>query len=165
MSTYCISASQTYSDIDVEKVVRRFKADILMLAQSTAGATEEKAREYAHDVELLAKKGYLEAVDLTLLASGVEVRAVRYTVNEAAGELENSRPGGLNWPRVADPHLRIVLFYSSSYTDSARATLVSSLKIGWVASSDDTTHRTLAATGGRDYASNGWGMQRKDYSA
>ena len=37
------------------------------------------------------------------------------------------------------------------------------LKIGWVPTTADTTHAGLAASGGRDYASNGWGLQRKDF--
>jgi hypothetical protein len=39
------------------------------------------------------------------------------------------------------------------------------LKIGWVPSYADTSHATLLASGGRDYASNGWGLQRKDFAA
>jgi hypothetical protein len=39
------------------------------------------------------------------------------------------------------------------------------LRIGWVPSAADTSHSTLKASGGRDYASNGWGMQRKDFAA
>ena len=39
------------------------------------------------------------------------------------------------------------------------------LKIGWVPTNADTSHTTLARSGGRDYASNGFGMQRKDFGA
>ena len=45
---------------DIETVVRRFKADLVMIAQSTGAFTEAKARDYAHDVEVLAKEGYLK---------------------------------------------------------------------------------------------------------
>jgi hypothetical protein len=38
------------------------------------------------------------------------------------------------------------------------------LKINWSPTSDDTNHTGLKATGGRDYASNAFGMQRKDFA-
>ena len=91
MNTTTGTASQTYTKVDIEKVVRRFTADLLMIAQSTGAITEATARDWANDVELLAKNEYLASVDLTLLDNkGFEVRAVRYTVNNAAGELETT---------------------------------------------------------------------------
>lgn len=163
--TYAITASytETYSVADIETVMRRFSADIVMIATSSAAITEAKAREYAHDAELLAKAGYLEAVDLTLLCGGDEVKASRYEVNTSSGELTLSRPGGVLWPRVANPEFRIVLYYTDAYSDAAREQMRRKLKIGWVPSSADTTHSTLTRTGGRDYASNSWGLRRKDY--
>ena len=68
-----------------------------------AAMTEEKAGEYAHDIEVLAKGGYLKYVDVTLFSNGVEVRAARYNVNTEAGDLTSSRPGGVLWPRVSGP--------------------------------------------------------------
>jgi len=162
--TYSTTASHTYEITDIEVVIRRFTADLVMIAQSSASMSEAEARSYAHDVELLAKSGYLRRVDLTLLGSGVEVKATQYTVNTSAGDLSMSRPGGLLWPRVANPHLRIVLSYTPAYDDTARAAMREKLKISWVPTSVDTNHWTLAPSGGRNYASNGWGMQRADFS-
>src|ERR1700731_2681015 len=68
-------ATDTYTTLDVETVVRRFTADIVMIAQSSGAITEEKAREYAHDVEALAKRGYIKQVDLTLFSGAVERRS------------------------------------------------------------------------------------------
>jgi hypothetical protein len=156
--------TETYSTTDVEIVIRRVTADLIMIASSTGGWTEEKAREYAHDVELLAKKGYLKWVDVTLLSGGIEQKATRFEVNTASGELTMSRPGGVLWPRVTNPDLRIVLCYTSDYTDEARAALSGRLKIGWGPTNADTSHSSLKAGSGRDYASNGYGVQRKDYT-
>ena len=74
-----------------------------------------------------------------------------------------SRPGGVLWPRVAAPYFRIVLSYTNAYTDAARERMRGRLKIPWVPTSADTSHSGLKLSGGRDYASNGWGLQRKDY--
>lgn len=136
-----------------------------MIAQSSGSITEAKAHQYAHDVELLAKNGYLKRVDLTLLSGTTEIMATQYTVNTAAGSLSMSRPGGVLWLRIPNATLRIILSYTDEYDPAARETLKGKLKIAWVPSAADTTHCMLASTGGRDYASNAWGMQRKDFAA
>jgi hypothetical protein len=165
--SYTATASETYSYTiaDVETVARRFTADLVMIAQSSGAISEDKAREYAHDVEALAKKGYLEKVDITLLSSTVEQRATQYTVNTASGDLTMSRPGGVMWPRVTSPYLRIILFYADDFTAAAKEAMRGKLKISWGPTSDDTSHATLKYAGARDYASNAFGMQRKDYAA
>jgi hypothetical protein len=163
--SYTATATHTYSVTDVEVVMRRFSADIVMIATSSGAITEDKARTYAHDVELLAKAGYLKSVDLTLFSGAVEARAVRYEVNTSSGDLAMSRPGGVMWPRVQSPDFRIVLSYNDTYTATAREQMKGKLKIGWVSTTADTSHSSLSRSGGRDYVSNGFGMQRKDYGA
>lgn len=158
------TVTETYSITDIEIVLRRVTADLIMIATSTGGWTEAKAREYAHDVELLAKKGYLKWFDVALLVGGAEQKATRFEVNTESGQLVMSRPGGVLWPRLSNPYLRIVLGYTSAYTDDARERLKSQLIIGWVPTTADTSHSQLTAGDGRDYASNGYGVQRKDFS-
>ena len=159
------TASATYTTTDIENVVRRVRADLVMIADSTGGWTSETAANYAHDIEVLAKAGYLAWVDVTLLQHGVELRAVRFDVDTDAGGLTTSRPGGVLWPRVAGATLRIVLSYTSAYTSEAREAARGKLKIGWVKTTDDTSHSSLTSSGGRDYVSSTYGMQRKDWAA
>jgi hypothetical protein len=163
--SYSHTDTETYTVADVETVVRRFTADLVMIAQSSGAITEAEARDYGHDIELLAKNGYLKSVDVTLFSGGKEVNATKFTVNTAAGALTMSRPGGVKWPRVADPYLRIVLSYTASYTDAAHQNMRSKLRIEWVSTTADTSHASLRSSGGRDYASNGYGFQRLDYAA
>ena len=158
------TVTYSYSTTDIEIVVRRFTTDLIMIAQSSGAITEAKAREYAHDVEVLATNEYLKQVDVTLLDGLAEVRAAQYRVNTAAGDLVMSRPGSVLWPRVADPDLRVVVSYTKAYTPSAREALRGKLRISWVPVSVDLNHPTLNASGARDYASNGWGLQRKDFN-
>lgn len=157
------STTYSYTTVDIEKVVRRFGSDILMIAQSTLAITEAEAAEYAHDVDVLAKNGYLKRVDVTLFSGTTEVRAAQYFVNTSAGELSMSRPGGVMWPRVGDPELRVVLSYVPGYTAEEKQAMKPKLKISWGPTNADTSHAGLASSGGRDYASNGWGMERKDF--
>jgi hypothetical protein len=159
------TSTATYTVVDIENVVRRVKADLVMIADSTGAWTAGKAADYAHDIEVLAKAGYLKWVDLTLLSNGVEVKAVRFEVDTEAGSLTTSRPGGVLWPKVSHAHLRIVLSFTDAYTSEAREATKGKLKISWVTSYDDTSHASLMSSGGRNYASNAYGMRRKDWAA
>ncbi len=159
------SATQSYTVADIEDVVLNVKADLVMIADSTGGWTPEKARDYAHDVEVLAKAGYLKYVDVTLFSGTTEKKAVRFNVDTDAGSLTTTRPGGVLWPKVQSPYLRIILGYTSDYTDAARQMTKGKLRIGWTPTNEDTSHSGLASSGGRNYASNSYGMQRKDWAA
>ena len=163
--THTATDTYSYTISDIETVVRRFTAELVMIAQSTRTITEAKAREYAHDIEVLAKEDYLEMVDITLLSGSEEVQAVQYVVNKSADDLEMSRPGGVLWPLVENPHLRIIWRHTDAYDANAREEMKSKLKIEWVSTSTDTSHSSLSHSGGRTYASNGWGMQRKDFTS
>jgi len=163
--TASATGTGTYTVVDIERVVRRVKADLIMIGDSTGGWTPETASNYAHDVEVLAKAGYLKHVDITLLRHGVEVKATRFEVDTEAGGLTCSRPGGVLWPKVPGPFLRIVLRYTDEYTAAARTAIKSQLKINWSPTDVDTSHSTLRPAGGRDYVSNAYGMQRKDWAA
>lgn len=163
--TRTATGSATYTVVDIENVVRRVKADLVMIADSTGAWTAAKAADYAHDIEVLAKAGYLAWVDVTLFSNGVEIKAVRFEVDTDAGSLTASRPGGVLWPKVPGAYLRIILSYTDAYTSAAREATKGKLKIGWVTSNDDTSHAGLSSSGGRNYASNAYGMQRKDWAA
>lgn len=163
MSQTC-SVTETYSVVDVEIVMRRVTADLVMIASSTGAVTEDNARDWGHDIEVLAKYGYLKIVDLTLLSHGVEKKAARFEVNTESGDFMMSRPGGVLWPKLAKPYLRIVLHHTNTYDAAAKAQMGSKLRIGWAPTSADTSHSTLKSSASRDYVSNGYGMQRKDFS-
>jgi hypothetical protein len=113
----------------------------------------------------LAKKEYLEKIDLTLFSGPFEVRATQYVIGTSAGGLTMSRPGGVMWPRVVNTYLRIVLTHTDAYDAAARAAMKGRLRINWTPTNADTSHSSLTQAGGRSYVSNGWGMRRKDYPA
>jgi len=161
--TQTTTQTTTYTTTDIEAVVRRITSDLVMIASSSGAVTEGRAREWANDIELLAKNGYLNYVDLTLLSHGVEQKATRFYVNES-GTLANDRPGDARWPRVAGAHLRIVLNHHNTYDQQAQEKFAGRMKISWTTSNDDISHSWLTQSGGREYSSNGYGIQRKDYT-
>lgn len=159
-STY----TSTYTVVDVEKVVRSIKADLIMIAGSTKAMTEDKAKKYSHDIELLAKNNYLSQVDVTLISPyGSEIKAVQYifqTENASGAE----RPGGVMWPNTPDGRIRIILSYTDSYRNESEKVSKLPFEITWVSTSESTTHSNLSASGERGYSSNGFGANRSDYS-
>lgn len=157
--------SSSYTIADIEKVVRRFSTDLLMIAESTNAITKDRAKSIAHDVECLIKNDYLKSIDITLLdAFGNELRAVKYHVKTDAGSLGCSRPGGVLWPKTPDGEIRIVVYYNTTYTESAKDAMRKNLELDWGTTFVDTSHSSLNIGTGRDYESNGFGMQRKDFT-
>ncbi len=162
--SYSSTVTETYSVADIEIVMRRVTADLVMIANSTNAITEERARNWGHDIELLAKNGYLFAVDLTLLSADVEQKATRFEVISESGELTMSRPGGVLWPIVPQPSLRVVLIYAVAYDADAKTKMSGKLQCSWSPTDADTSHSKLTTNASRDYVSNGYGMQRKDFT-
>jgi hypothetical protein len=163
-STSTSTDSETYTVADIEAAFRRFRADIIMIAESCKAISREKAEHYAHDAEYLATRGYLKKVDVTLLNNGVEEKAACYKVNENAGSLTTSRPGGVLWPQISGAWLRVTLYYTNAYSADVKAIIVPRLKINWTPSSADTSHASLTRSGGRNYVSAAYGVEREDYA-
>jgi len=162
-SSYSSTTSYTFADI--EKVLGNFRADLLMMADSSKAMTQDQARKYAHDVECLIKDGYLKKVDVTLSDFfGTELRAVTYDVDTEAGSLSGSRPGGVRWPHTPNGKIRVVIWYTAKYDDASRERMREKLEISWGPTSVDTSHSGLQSSSGRNYASNSFGMQRKDFA-
>lgn len=158
------SATASYTYADIERVVARMKADFVMMGSSTGTWSQSQAENYAHDIEVLAKAGYLSYVDVTLFSCQIEIKAVRFEVDTDAGTLSTSRPGGVLWPRLPAPELRLILGYTPAYDQAAREATKGKLRVGWISTSADTSHSSLAASGGRNYVSNSFGLQRKDWA-
>lgn len=156
------SWSNTYTDSDIETVMRRFAADIQMIAQSSGAISADKIREYVHDVEVFAKEGHLKDVDVTLLDGGSEIRAARFEVHDSAANLAMLRPGGFLWPLMNNPDLRIVI-HTKNYDAIAKVKIKHKLKLDWTDTNVDTRHLSLMSKEARSYESNGWSMMRRDY--
>ena len=161
--SYMQTATRTasYTTTDIQNVVRQLTTDFRMMARSSGAITEEVAVATGQDIEVLAIEGLLKSIDVTLLdAMGGELRAVRYEVDEDTGQITSSRPGGVLWPETPGGDIRVVVTKTREFTDAVRRRLTRP----WGPSHADTSHSGLAATGSRDYASNTYGLRRRDWS-
>ena len=158
------TSTATYTHADIRDVVRQFRTDLTMIAESSGGWTASEVADRVHDVELLAIGGYLDFVDVTLSSGGIERSARCWTVDTDAGGLKANRPGGVIWPRYNDAVLRMTLGYTDDYDDAARAAISKKQSLVWSPTNRDISHSSLQADGGRNYASNGYGLQRRDWN-
>jgi hypothetical protein len=154
--------SETYSTADIEIVFRRFTTDLRMIAESSGAMTRSEAEDYGHDAEYLAKRKYVNYVDVTLFVNGEEEKAVRYTVTTSAGDLKPDRPGGVLWPRLSGARLSVVFGLTKEFWSSPN--IRGALRISWVPSNQDISHSTLKQNSGRSYVSNIYGVKRDDFS-
>lgn len=161
--TSSYTSSSTYTDTDVATVMRKFRADLRMMAESSGGMTLSEAEKHAADIELLAQHGCLEFVDVRLMSYGIEQKAVRYTINTQSAALQSTRPGDALWPRLTLPELKVVIRYINGGRDTKNA-LQSKLNFTWSTTYDDISHSSLTGGTGRSYGSNGYGLDRQDYS-
>ena len=164
---YASTITETYTETDIEIVIRRFRADLIMIAQSSRAITEDEARNYAQDVEVFAKHKCLDGVDITLFSGVQEIEAARYTVDTNTGNLAMERPGGVMWRHVPNPTLRIVLIFTKNYNEvqlqNHLKLLQNHLKLKWVPTNADLSHSFLKPISERYYVSNGWTLRREDF--
>jgi hypothetical protein len=159
--------TSTYSVADVETVMRRFRADLSMIAESSGTWSKTEVNNYVSDIEAIAKEGYLSFVDITLLKGNEEVNAVRYEVNTNATDLNPSRFGGVLWTRVDPRRLRLVVGYSQKWEAlniETQTAFKNRLKISWGPCQDDISHNKLSTNSTRNFVSNSYGLARKDFA-
>ena len=145
--SYSESITQTYSVVDIGKVIDCIAADLDMNSQSTGLLTREVVKKYAADVKSLAQQGYLVEANIMLQdSSGVTIRAAKYEVSTDASTLTARRPGNNLWPRTPSGELSIVVRYSQKWrglTDAQRAAFKQTLATTWTTTDTDLSFPSL----------------------
>lgn len=164
-SSYSSTYSSSYTEVDVEQVVLNVKADLIMIADSSKAMNRDEAEKYAHDIELAAKNGYLNKVDVTLLnAFGSEVKATTYSFTDGDDATDTSRPGGVRWPETPSGQIRVVLHPKAAWDNEPEKASKLPWKMNWGPTNVDISHSGLTPSGNRGYSSNGFGANRNDFS-
>jgi hypothetical protein len=166
--TYSESLTQTYSVVDIGKVVDCIAADLDMNAQSTGLLTREKAKRYAADIKTMAQKGYLLEANIVLKDSfGRTIRAAKYEVSTDASSLTAQRPGNNLWPLTPGGELGVIIQWNQKWRDLTvyqRAAFMQGLSPDWTTSNIDLSFPGLSSTTDRNYVSNGWGVIKSVYA-
>ena len=164
-----MSSSFTYSDsytvVDVRKVMDMLHADARMIAQATGLRTQASVDTTMNDVTAFAERGYLSRVEIRLVTAGKNVKVWSYDVNEKMSGLSSDRPGG-NLTSVSANRMSVTLYYSSKWkamSDAEQATFRKTLSLSWTTTTDDLSVSHLCVSDERSYVSNAYGVTRKVY--
>lgn len=159
----------TFTIADVRRVVNNFGADYFMIAQSTGLRSRTQVEETVTDLTIFADEGYLLAVVIILWdAQGNKIKGRRYVVSRTAVGWTSDGPGGNNWPKTLDGRLQIIATLSDTWwqlDENGQQSVKQRLGIvgGWSRTSTDTSFKDMNGTQDRQFASNGFGMQRWTY--
>lgn len=166
--SYSESFTKTFTVADIGKVLDCFAADLDGMGQSTGLRTRVDTREIAADVKLMAQNRYLAEVNIYLKNEyGTIIRAAKYQVNTAAGALTASRPGNYLWPRTSGGQLCVHVTYSNAWwnlSELQKAAFSSRLLKHWGTLDLDTSFPTLSPSFDRNYVSNGFGLQKTNFT-
>lgn len=167
--TTTYTATETYTRVDVAKVFEFFRAELRLMARSTATWADDQAAETADDIVAYALEGYLNAVHVVLRdGHGVVVCVAQYAVSDdAGGRIGQRRPGGNLWPPTPGGTLETILLMSATWGRlplEAQRRFRAGLKRSWGPVDVDLTYPGMASSEPRDYVSNAYGLRRTTLS-
>jgi len=157
--------SGSYTVVDVRKVMDMVHADARMVAQATGLRTQAYVDRVMGDVQTFAESGYLEKIEIRLVAGGKNVKVWSYDVNEKVSGLSSDRPGG-NLSSVNANRMSFTLYYSDKWkamADTDQEKFRNKLAINWTTTTDDLSVAHLSVSDERAYVSNSYGVTRKVY--
>jgi hypothetical protein len=164
------SQTKTFTKADIRKVIENFSADFFMIVEATGLHSRDYVAKITHDLNIFAEFDCLIQVMLLLKdKNGKKLKAAVYTVSNSAIGWSADRPGNNLWPRTTDGTLSVIATMTSAWnnkTESQKADFVKnySLNWAWSASTSDSSVMGLSSASAQQYASNGYGWERKNYS-
>jgi hypothetical protein len=156
------SYSDSYSVVDVRKVMDQIHADMRMIAQSTGLWTQGYADEVMADVIRFAEEDYLDRIRIRLIRDGKNIRVYDYDVHRDVSGWEGVRAGGNLWNGMAE-RMSVTLNYSDEWqnlNESDQAAFKATLNISWGLVTDDLSVGHLDVSDQRTYVSNGYGVKK-----
>ncbi|MDN3654050.1 hypothetical protein QWZ08_00345 [Ferruginibacter paludis] len=169
MSYNTITATSTYTVVDIRKTFEGFEADLRMIAKRTEKWASDYVDKVFHDIVKLAEAKYLKTVDIVLLNTAtIPIRAAKYTVNEAGTSITGDRAGGNDWNNLPSTYLQVVVSYTSAWhllTQQQKDNFQQSnnFQIGWSSSSIDNNFPNLSKQAAQNFASNGYELNKANY--
>jgi Bacterial HORMA domain family 1 len=167
ISTGTRSASFTITD--AREVGARVGADLRLLNSLYGQPTLPSIDDYAEEVALLLRDGYLRTVDYGFKDTSTNVWKVRLRYTATTGrQLVNSRPGSLPTNlAVAEYGFYSFLAYSTSFdalNASYQAAILADIPVNRVSAAEPSTGAGTSRSG-HGYARNGVGLTRDVFTA
>lgn len=163
-SSYTLTASFTVTD--ARYVGAKIGADLRLLHAYYGRPSLSDIDDYAEEVALLLRDGYLGTVDYGFKNGDAWTLRLRYTAS-AGGHLANNRPGSLPTDsQVAGSAFHSYLTYSSKFHDlpaDRRAAVTVALPITRTGAAEPTAGSGSTAYG-HGYGRNGAGVSRDVYT-
>lgn len=160
------SYSDSYSVVDVRKVMDQVHADMRMIAQSTNLWQQSEADKTMADIIRFAEEGYLDRIQIRLVGTdGKNVRVYDYNIHKNVSGWTGERAGGNLWSGFASRMAVTITFSSEWYSlsDAQKSAFKTGLNFAWGTTTDDLSVDHLSVSGQRTYASNGYGVKKAVY--
>lgn len=161
--------TETFTSVDIRKVVENFAADFSMMSQATGLRTRESVANVVYDLRVFAEYGYLVSVTLILRDKDrTKLRAAVYEVSESATGWVSQQPGDNLWPRTPSGSLYVLATMNSDWwnkTSTGKETFLKNQSMNgtWDLTTDDNSLVGLISSPGQKYASRGYGWERTNY--
>jgi hypothetical protein len=162
--------TQTYTVVDIRKVIDHFAADFTMISQATGLWSPASVDATVSDLKQFAEAGYLTQVNLILKnKAGTVIQASVFKISNAAVGWRSERPGNNLWPHTPDGTLKLIAdlnpkWWAMQQTERESFLVSHSLISKWPVSNEDTSFASLTSSSGQRYASNGYGMERQNFN-
>jgi len=164
--TQTLTQTRTYTKVDIQKTFESFRS-VLRLISLSSGCDAEVVDARTDDVLEYVYAGYLSGIDLVLYdASGVDVRAARFTVSEDAASWSSTMPGDNIWPQTPGGWISLTVRTTPAWqalSENARSAFWASLELDWGPSRSEPNFAPMETIGSKRYSSNAYGLQQTTY--
>lgn len=152
--------SSPYTKSDVEHVIRRLHADLILLEQITKSLGTDKIHDYIHDITLFADIGYLNYVDISVFDGLREVGAIRYKVYQSKLASENDQLDKRYSHFGLNSKVRIIVCFIDEITNEVIEMLKLNSKLYWTINTEKMIHENFDPSNFRYFSSGDFGMKR-----
>jgi hypothetical protein len=153
---------------DIETLMECLRADFKILARKTELWTTEVYEIYLRGIEKLLGQDYINTIEVVLRNNvNVVTRANKYSVQTQYKNLQNDRPGNIDWDSTDGTNLSVLLNMSDKFMSLSpleRTNILSSIEGNWGATLDYVPYSNMQRNSGKTFSGEGSHINRIDYT-